>query len=593
MKMKKFITFFLLTLFVYQNTFAGAGHDHGGGESSGTTSKYPIVTVSKAQKAEKLEISVEASGKILAKNTSDIFASREGIISELRVDLGDYVNKGDILAILSPDRDQSVLLAELSVKSKELEVAKERYELLTKGDLVPIQSEINTAKKNLEATEKENQAEAEQIAAQIKILSSRRSVKEFAFQKGIQEALSVFADFLFKNSSFLEKDTITNPSAFRRSDFFNNNSIARSQVAQIEPRFIDTYSKFKKGDIDINEVLTLGKKFKTLSNQAQPSVASQDDFEKIDKELTEVLDHLSEILTEDLELENEIKTLETDKKRLLISSEQRKVMASNDLQSLENKKDFSSQELEWGKENLETEIGAIRKQLGFGAYVRAPFSGKVTKRHLNVGDSVSGDRAIYSLVEDAHKFVRFFVAESELPFIKQNKEIVFAPTFSPSQKFPARIARISPSIDAETGTILVEADLLDPQETVIEAEKTSSEDIKESETNLNSTTDNILVNMSVRVQIPVFDSSHEDKNLIAVPEKALEVSQSFFGDLFGKNQIWVVNSDVEAEKYEVQVEFIYDGWAFVSNNLTGKEWVIVKSPVKLKSHLEVDTKLVP
>ena len=572
-----------MTSLITPSVFAGAGHDHGGGESSGTQSKYPIVTVAKAQEAKNVPLNVEASGKVLAQNISDIFAARDGVISELRADLGDTVQKGQILAVLSPDRDQSQLLAELAVKTKELEVSKERHALLDEGKLVPVQSEINTAQKNLEATNAENKAEAEQIAAQIKILSSRRSVQEFTFEKGIQEALSVFADFLFHDSSFLERDTIKSPSAFRRSGFFSNSSQARSQAAQLEPEFINIYTKFRTQNIDIEEVLDFGGRIKVLSNQARPNNNVKDELERIDEDLTDVLDHLSEVLTQNLELENEIKTLETDKKRLLISANQRGVVANNEIEALENKKEFSHRELEWAEERLEAEIASIRQQLGFGAYVRAPFSGKITKRHLNIGDAVSGDRAIYSLVDDANKFVRFYVAESELPFVKIDKQVILAPTFSPSQKFAARIARISPSIDEATGTILVEAELLDPEE------KTSN-DTEKNESQYRISQDSILVNMSVRVQIPVFDSEASEENLIAVPEKALEVSQSFFGGLLGKNQVWVVNAKVEAEKHDVQVQFIYDGWAFVTNELTGKEWVIIKSPVKLKPNLEVDTK---
>jgi RND family efflux transporter MFP subunit len=561
--MKKYVSIFTLSVFFSQMVLASPGHDggHKSSESvSGTKSQYPIVSVTKATDLISAMPSVEATGKVLPQYTSDIFASRDGIISELRVDLSDSVEKGEIVAVLLPDKDQAQLRAELTVTQTALDLLRQRKEKFENesGEL-PIMTQIKTAGKNLEATQQENLAEAEKVAAQIKILNSKVAVEAFSRQNGIRDVINVAADFLFRDPSFLERDKISSPSNFRRGGFFSNNRLSQSEIQTLEPEFVQIYQSFRVNpkDTKIHDILNLGNKMRQLAAKANPISDQRDVFEAINERLYEAVDHLAEVLNESLNNQNEIKTLLAEKKRLLISNSQRAIVAENEIEVLENQQSFSLFELESEITQKTAEIKAVKQQLGFGAYVRAPFSGKITKRHLNVGDSVDGDKPIYSLVDDTNKFVRFFVTEPQFPFIEAGKTISFSPSSAPSQKYQATIARISPSIDPDTQTILVEADL-------------------EKGTDYSK----ILAHMNVRVEVPVFT---DDEKYIVIPEKAVQLSGS-------PNGVWVVNKNVEAERININVAYIYNSLAFISEGLTGKEWLITKTPVKLENGLEIDTK---
>ncbi len=561
---KKGLAIALLLYFNTQIILASPGHGSGGEESESIVSaksKYPVVTVVKSTSLDEAIPNVEATGKVLPKYTSDIFASRDGIISEMKVDLGDFVEKGQIVAILLPDKDQAQLRSEFQLKKKELEILQKRQWRIDEQDEdLPIVTEIQTAQKNLEATKQENLAEAEKIAAQIEIIGTKVEVQAFAFQNGIRDALDVMSRFLFTDSSFLEREQLTSPSSFRRSGFFTTDSIAQSKVRVVEQEFIAFYRIFREDPnaVKVTDILRFGNDVRQLASQARPNQQSKEIYQAIRIDLDEAVDHLSEVLTEALDNQNEIKTLEAEKKRLLISNTQRSIVATNETISLEKNRKFSSFELDIEREQKQAEMRSISQQLGFGAYVRAPFSGKITKRHLNIGDSVGGDKPIYSIVDSSHKFIRFFVTESQFPFIEKDKEILFSPSSAPSQKYKAKIARIAPSIDPETQTILIEADLANDDANA-----------------------KILAHMNVRVELPIFNG---DEDYIVIPEKAVTLSGS-------PTAVWIVNDKVEAERIEIEIAYIYGGKAFVAQGLTGNEWLIIKTPVKLENDLEINTKL--
>jgi multidrug efflux pump subunit AcrA (membrane-fusion protein) len=174
---------------------------------------------------------------------------------------------------------------------------------------------------------------------------------------------------------------------------------------------------------------------------------------------------------------------------------------------------------------------------------------------VNEGDSVDFGKPVYSIVNDEKRFVRFFVRESDLVFIERNAEISFSPTSTTALQFPAKIVRIAPSLDRDTRTVLIEADL------------------EPSEKN-----EKILAHMNVRIQIPVSN----DPSLSVLPEKALELSD-------GKS-VWIVNEKVEIEKLPISVRFIHDGYAYVEGDFD-KAWVVTKSPVELNEGLAVETTL--
>lgn len=87
--------------------------------------------------------------------------------------------------------------------------------------------------------------------------------------------------------------------------------------------------------------------------------------------------------------------------------------------------------------------------------VRAPISGTITQRHVNLGDNVQLGQLLFDMVDFDTIVARIFVPERELPRLEEGQP---ARIFSPSTGNEPRtgfVDRISPVVDAQSGTIKV------------------------------------------------------------------------------------------------------------------------------------------
>ena len=112
-----------------------------------------------------------------------------------------------------------------------------------------------------------------------------------------------------------------------------------------------------------------------------------------------------------------------------------------------------------------TEALGVLESAGFSNEVRAPFAGKITRRFVNAGESISMSTPLYDIVGDASKkeapktFVRFEIPETDLLDAMIGKEVRFYRTAEPLRKLTAKIARVSPAVGSATKGIIIEAEL--------------------------------------------------------------------------------------------------------------------------------------
>lgn len=99
---------------------------------------------------------------------------------------------------------------------------------------------------------------------------------------------------------------------------------------------------------------------------------------------------------------------------------------------------------------------SVLESAGFSNEVRAPFDGKITRRYVNAGESVSMSSPFYDIVGTALKkqapktFVRFEIPETDLLDAAIDKEVRFYRTSEPLRKLTAKIARVSPAVGSVT-----------------------------------------------------------------------------------------------------------------------------------------------
>jgi membrane fusion protein (multidrug efflux system) len=105
-------------------------------------------------------------------------------------------------------------------------------------------------------------------------------------------------------------------------------------------------------------------------------------------------------------------------------------------------------------EQLELQRNDADRELGY-ATVRAPIGGVVTQRLVNVGDTVQRGQKLFDLVDPASLVARVFVPERELSRLRTGREARIFSEVLGDQPRAARIQRIAPIVDAQSGTVKV------------------------------------------------------------------------------------------------------------------------------------------
>ena len=87
--------------------------------------------------------------------------------------------------------------------------------------------------------------------------------------------------------------------------------------------------------------------------------------------------------------------------------------------------------------------------------IRAPIGGVITKRNLQAGMLVSSGLAVFKIVDPESFILPIFVTERSLPRLKIGQEARVTIDSSGDREFIARVRRINPGVDAQTGSVKV------------------------------------------------------------------------------------------------------------------------------------------
>ncbi len=116
-------------------------------------------------------------------------------------------------------------------------------------------------------------------------------------------------------------------------------------------------------------------------------------------------------------------------------------------------------------ESNEKAEGLAQKKLG-DTTVRAPFKGFVQKRFVSLGQFVNpGDKLFDFIAIDPMK-LRVPVPERYVPMAKLGLEIQMTLDADPDRLYPGKVTRIAPALDEQSRTLLVEAEVPNPDGTL-------------------------------------------------------------------------------------------------------------------------------
>lgn len=171
--------------------------------------------------------------------------------------------------------------------------------------------------------------------------------------------------------------------------------------------------------------------------------------------------------------------------------------------------------------------------------VRAPFSGVVTVKSVNVGESVSEGEALFTVSRTGQLIVRIFVDEDEMARLRVGQDVSLVGNRGETSS--AKVSRINTSADPVTRRFQVEIDVPNGQRAL-------------------STGTVVTVAM-------ILTETVSDPNRFLLPLSAVTT---------GQNETYVFTaSDGVAKKRSVAVERISGEWAEISGDVTMSDSVIV------------------
>jgi membrane fusion protein (multidrug efflux system) len=106
------------------------------------------------------------------------------------------------------------------------------------------------------------------------------------------------------------------------------------------------------------------------------------------------------------------------------------------------------------KESAEATLVDRQIQLDY-TEIKAPFSAIVVDRNIRLGDNVTVNQVLFRISDFDPLLCKIQVPEKELPRLRKGQPAYLTVEAWPDERFPARVLRLSPVVDATTGTIRV------------------------------------------------------------------------------------------------------------------------------------------
>ena len=108
--------------------------------------------------------------------------------------------------------------------------------------------------------------------------------------------------------------------------------------------------------------------------------------------------------------------------------------------------------------NAEAQLSLARKNLSY-ANIPSPIDGFVTERTADLGEYVSPQQKVATIVRTNPLRIRIDVPEQAIPEVRVGQSVSVTTSAWPDRNFSGRVARIAPNVSATSRTMTVEAEI--------------------------------------------------------------------------------------------------------------------------------------
>ena len=108
--------------------------------------------------------------------------------------------------------------------------------------------------------------------------------------------------------------------------------------------------------------------------------------------------------------------------------------------------------------NAEAQLALARKNLSY-AVIPSPIDGYVTERTADLGEYVSPQQKVATIVRTNPLRIRIDIPEQAIPEVRVGQSVSATTSAWPDKNFAGRVARIAPNVTAASRTLTVEAEI--------------------------------------------------------------------------------------------------------------------------------------
>jgi len=108
--------------------------------------------------------------------------------------------------------------------------------------------------------------------------------------------------------------------------------------------------------------------------------------------------------------------------------------------------------------HAQSQLALARKNLSY-AVIPAPIDGFVSERTADLGEYVSPQQKVVTIVRTNPLRIRMDIPEQAIPEVKLGQSVSVTTSAWPDKNFAGRVARIAPSVSATSRTLTVEAEI--------------------------------------------------------------------------------------------------------------------------------------
>lgn len=389
-----------------------------------TTAASQTVTVGSVE-SNSIDRTLEATGTVHANDLVPVMPKAMGLqIVEVLVDEGDYVEAGQVLAVL----DDSILQSQIDRANSQVTSANSTVAQAEAGVL-----QAQSARQELEAAIVQAeagilQAQAERQAAEAGVQQAQAAVEQA--QAGIGQAQAGVE----QAQANLERSRAKLNQAQREFDRYQNLA-DQGAISQQQRDFRQTDVFTAEEDVRVAEA-NLAAAYTQVTN-AQAGVANAQ------AGVANARSQVENAASRELNARANVESV-----RAKLNSQDANILASQ--ANVDNARA--------GVEGNRASMAQIETQLE-QTIVRAPQSGTISKRMAQVGDVTSNSGKLFEMIRDSQLELHIQVPETQLPQVQPADSVRITSDADAKIRVQGTVREISPTIDPQTRMATVKVDL--------------------------------------------------------------------------------------------------------------------------------------